>query len=403
MSAFQEDLHELVLRWPAKSAKKVVVTGTFDQWTRSVSLTKSTSGFETCVRVPWGSKVLYKFIVDGKWMTDSNNPVEKDPAGNLNNVCWTPARPAPVRELLDSLADASPAPLPSNPIPKQALETHVNGVMEKAKETVTGSGSLSVSGTDVVDTVIAKEGTSNPVSYLASGVGAVIGNFIGVDPINGAQVAVKTPVTESAPVLPTPPQPELEVAPSVPIDIVPVNAAETQPADEKTTTSVPNGISTHEPAADAPSLGDPAVIEPSSPDVSSEQKAADVSALDIPTTLPTQSTTTLPMTPPEPSTPPPPVPTAVPDDVAAHTNGHNTTQPAAPQNQSSPPTTPKKKFFSRSASESSPASSMKDKESLKGSPGKFSTMSKKKRNSFIEKVKHIFHHDKEKEHGEERK
>ncbi|GAA3608089.1 hypothetical protein GCM10022396_26690 [Flavivirga amylovorans] len=34
------------------------------------------------------ASLYYKFIVDGKWMTDSDNPIrEYDGKGNINSVC----------------------------------------------------------------------------------------------------------------------------------------------------------------------------------------------------------------------------------------------------------------------------------------------------------------------------
>lgn len=36
-----------------------------EQWSRSVSLTKTSGGFEASVPVPYDSEVVYKFIVDG--------------------------------------------------------------------------------------------------------------------------------------------------------------------------------------------------------------------------------------------------------------------------------------------------------------------------------------------------
>jgi hypothetical protein len=53
------------------------------------------SGFEGTVKIPWGEKVAYKFIVDGQWITKDGQPVESDPAGNWNNVYTAPPRPIP--------------------------------------------------------------------------------------------------------------------------------------------------------------------------------------------------------------------------------------------------------------------------------------------------------------------
>ena len=60
-----------------------------------MTLAKGPSGFEGRVRVPWGAKVLYKFIVDGNWTTLDGQPAERDPAGHWNNVFTAPPQPEP--------------------------------------------------------------------------------------------------------------------------------------------------------------------------------------------------------------------------------------------------------------------------------------------------------------------
>ena len=125
-------------------AKEVIVTGTFDQichqkfrfrthpalqipktsfvlqWSRSVRLSKGENGFSATARVPWGEKVLYRFIVDGRWTTIDNVPTEVDQRGNINNIYYTPAKPQEV--------DAPRCELPAvqqpmmSPIPASAPE-----------------------------------------------------------------------------------------------------------------------------------------------------------------------------------------------------------------------------------------------------------------------------------------
>ncbi|KAI9328966.1 major facilitator superfamily domain-containing protein [Obelidium mucronatum] len=71
----------------------VIVTGTFDNWSKSVSMTRSDEldAYVADVNIPNsqlkpGEKLMYKFIVDGEWMIDSEEPIESDPSGNINNV-----------------------------------------------------------------------------------------------------------------------------------------------------------------------------------------------------------------------------------------------------------------------------------------------------------------------------
>ena len=54
---------------------------------------KGPTGFTAIVPVPWEQRVLYKFIVDGRWSTIDQAPTEVDPAGNVNNVYHAPAKP----------------------------------------------------------------------------------------------------------------------------------------------------------------------------------------------------------------------------------------------------------------------------------------------------------------------
>ncbi|KAF7980923.1 hypothetical protein HWV62_36133 [Athelia sp. TMB] len=58
-------------------------------------MTRGDSGFTTTVRVPYGAKVEYKFLVDGVWQTSPEAPTERDPSGKyLNNAYTAPPKPA---------------------------------------------------------------------------------------------------------------------------------------------------------------------------------------------------------------------------------------------------------------------------------------------------------------------
>ena len=64
------------------------------QWSNSIHLVKDMCGFAATVRIPWGAKVEYKFLVDGQWQT-SDAPTETDPSGKYtNNVYTAPPKPA---------------------------------------------------------------------------------------------------------------------------------------------------------------------------------------------------------------------------------------------------------------------------------------------------------------------
>ncbi|GJJ07397.1 hypothetical protein Clacol_001599 [Clathrus columnatus] len=87
------DLHEASFVWPDTNPQDVILTGSFDQWSASIHLSKTITGFEGKVKVPWEARVPYKFIVDGKWMTLRSQPEEFDNLGNLNNIYYSPSCP----------------------------------------------------------------------------------------------------------------------------------------------------------------------------------------------------------------------------------------------------------------------------------------------------------------------
>ncbi|KAI9345605.1 hypothetical protein BDR26DRAFT_856328 [Obelidium mucronatum] len=70
----------------------VIVTGTFDNWSKSVPMVRSDElqAYIADVVLPSslksGEKIMYKFVVDGEWKTASEEPVEPDNLGNVNNV-----------------------------------------------------------------------------------------------------------------------------------------------------------------------------------------------------------------------------------------------------------------------------------------------------------------------------
>ncbi|KAG0369125.1 hypothetical protein BGZ54_000239 [Gamsiella multidivaricata] len=91
---------------PSKIPDVVQVTGTFNGWKRSDPLTRNqeTSRFEGEIPVAVDSireqdqgqgavnntkKILFKFVLDGaQWVTDPQQELERDRAGNLNNVLF---------------------------------------------------------------------------------------------------------------------------------------------------------------------------------------------------------------------------------------------------------------------------------------------------------------------------
>ncbi|KAL8671879.1 MAG: hypothetical protein Q9168_003632 [Polycauliona sp. 1 TL-2023] len=74
-----------VFRWD-RPAGEVYVTGTFDDWAKSVKLDKEGDGFAKRVELPLGQDISYKFVVDGTWCTSAKEPQETDQDGNVNNI-----------------------------------------------------------------------------------------------------------------------------------------------------------------------------------------------------------------------------------------------------------------------------------------------------------------------------
>jgi hypothetical protein len=59
--------------------------------------------------VDWNSKVRFKFRTDGWWTTIANFPTEVDALGNVNNITFTPEKPAaktngviPIKEVIEA-------------------------------------------------------------------------------------------------------------------------------------------------------------------------------------------------------------------------------------------------------------------------------------------------------------
>lgn len=108
------------------------------QWSRTIYLSRAPNGFATTVRIPWGQKVSYKYIVDGLWTTTDTQPTELDPMGNINNVYNAPARPAQPKTASPS-AVLAPSVAVSTPIKNEvAPASKPNGVLTTAKETAAG-------------------------------------------------------------------------------------------------------------------------------------------------------------------------------------------------------------------------------------------------------------------------
>ncbi|KAL5527565.1 hypothetical protein ACEPAG_6366 [Sanghuangporus baumii] len=134
------DTYTLTFNWPHMDAQSVIVTGTFDNWSSSVHLQRSESGFTGSVAVPWDAKILYKFIVNGNWVTHPSQPTETDGAGFVNNVVHTPTKPAP-------------SPIPADSAKKEATEPVAIVPEEPKKEVIEEEQPKKIENVDVAPSV----------------------------------------------------------------------------------------------------------------------------------------------------------------------------------------------------------------------------------------------------------
>ncbi|GMR32591.1 hypothetical protein PMAYCL1PPCAC_02786, partial [Pristionchus mayeri] len=80
--------YPVVFKWHATGSvppKAVYICGSWDNWKRKIPLVKSSHDFSTIVDLVPG-KHEYKFLVDGKWVVDDNQPKTDNTLGTENNV-----------------------------------------------------------------------------------------------------------------------------------------------------------------------------------------------------------------------------------------------------------------------------------------------------------------------------
>ena len=71
------------------NAKKVILAGSFNGWNEHKEQMVLKNGVWTSTLDLPGGKQTYKFIIDGKWITDPKNPLtEDDGYGNINSVLF---------------------------------------------------------------------------------------------------------------------------------------------------------------------------------------------------------------------------------------------------------------------------------------------------------------------------
>ncbi|KAJ5793883.1 hypothetical protein N7457_000482 [Penicillium paradoxum] len=146
-------------QWPY-DANEVFVTGTFDDWGKTVKLDRVGDVFLKKVDISPAQKVQYKFVVDGIWTTDTNVREEDDGHNNLNNVL--------LPEEIETDSSTNVAPTMSGVTPDSTTAALAANVPKEPNGNLPGTfpdtpGQESEP-TLSVDPIPASEGYGNPVS-----------------------------------------------------------------------------------------------------------------------------------------------------------------------------------------------------------------------------------------------
>ncbi|KAI5285800.1 hypothetical protein KEM54_000277 [Ascosphaera aggregata] len=129
--AESKNMHKHLFRW-AGPGKLVIVTGTFDNWTKSTRLERTQDGaFEKELELPAG-KTLYKYFIDGQWVLDPDTLQEENQSKILNNVL---VLPSPSEGAQSEEEGSNSDPDPNEPItPSQLMGVGASGSSSKKKK-----------------------------------------------------------------------------------------------------------------------------------------------------------------------------------------------------------------------------------------------------------------------------
>ncbi|KAI0751301.1 hypothetical protein C8Q80DRAFT_1156524 [Daedaleopsis nitida] len=396
-------------RWPRSDASNVIVTGTFDSWSCTHHLAKTPAGtFEGQVHIPWGEKVSYKYVVDGRWTTTDDQPTELDPMGNLNNVYRAPARPAPAPT---PAPESAPEPVTGSEVMREDVRKStvgaVNGFIETAKQAAASMVEGLAPGT--VETPLPTpavetsppEPEATPEPQPSEPAPAASEAEPEPAPAEAEPEPAPAEVTSEA-VLPSEPVP---VAPIVPVPVLPLStesptdATSTPLADVSETkpleTTIVEGSTTAEtaivpaPIADAPAPEEkPSTHVPAPVNGTSEEKVATngVAPAEDKTAAAVNGTT-----PTEESKPATPTKNGTIKDKSGTVNGKKMRFPSFSSRHSR----------TRSSVDSNGTSELGEKEDVKEANGKdtvtgrfASTQRQKRRTSLFGKLKDVFAHPK---------
>eukprot|EP00914_Ancora_sagittata_P018685 GHVO01037030.1.p1 GENE.GHVO01037030.1~~GHVO01037030.1.p1 ORF type:complete len:261 (-),score=27.00 GHVO01037030.1:462-1190(-) len=88
-----------VFKWEHAEVKDVFISGSYDNWKAKIPLVKSHGDFYTIIDLPEGTH-QYKFLVDGQWVCDPNEPAVDNAMGSKNNQVHVKASDFEVFEAL---------------------------------------------------------------------------------------------------------------------------------------------------------------------------------------------------------------------------------------------------------------------------------------------------------------
>lgn len=148
-------------RWEDKEDKvnEVFVTGTFDDWSKSIKLEKEDGVFTKTVELP-KTKVQYKFVVDGDWVTNDAAPKEEDGHHNYNNILLPEhIKEAPVHTFSSVTPESTTATM-AGAVPKSQSNDYLPGAFPETPATEPQTLSI--------NPLPATDGPGNPI-HLAPG------------------------------------------------------------------------------------------------------------------------------------------------------------------------------------------------------------------------------------------
>ncbi|KAF1937618.1 hypothetical protein EJ02DRAFT_458571 [Clathrospora elynae] len=150
------------------SAQEVYVTGTFDDWRKTVQLEKEDDGiFKKAVELP-KTHTQYKFVVDGNWCTNDSARKEDDGHGIVNNVLLPEDIVDEPAHTMSSAAPAASTAALAGAVPKESEEKATSDVPGAFPETPYAETPGSEPQTFNIAPIPATAGLGNPI-HLAPG------------------------------------------------------------------------------------------------------------------------------------------------------------------------------------------------------------------------------------------